>query len=220
MITLAWTFRLILAATIGGIIGYERHNRSKVAGVRTHSIVAMASALMTIASLHGFSGGDPSRVASSIVTGVGFLGAGIIYVRHDTVQGLTTAAGIWATSGIGIAIGAGMNVIGVIGGIVVVSVQLIFHHTGYLGDLRVTMSMDLVMDDLFEMKSLVYLVNAHGGLIESMDVRGTKDDGYYQVHMNLSNAKLNDPSSLITQLKNTPHVVSVKICGKSFEEYS
>ena len=101
--------RLILAAVCGGIIGYERTNRGKGAGIRTHSIVSLASCLMMLVSKYGFADmdvlGDGSRIAAQVVSGVGFLGAGMIYFngRHS-VKGLTTAAGIWATSGIGLAL--------------------------------------------------------------------------------------------------------------------
>ena len=114
--------RIILAAFCGALIGYERMHRGKGAGIRTHLVVAAASALMMIISKYGFSdiskivvGNvaeyrlDPSRLAAQIVSGVGFLGAGMIYLHGRTPQGLTTAAGIWATSGIGMAMGAGRH---------------------------------------------------------------------------------------------------------------
>ena len=118
-------YRLIIAGLCGVLIGWERRHRSKEAGVRTHCIVACASALMMIVSKYGFfdlldSGLfpgtevklDPSRMAQGIVTGIGFLGAGMIFINKNVVKGLTTAAGIWATSGIGMAIGAGMYFVG------------------------------------------------------------------------------------------------------------
>ena len=98
-------FRILLSAFIGYLIGYERKNREKSAGMRTHSIVCMGSALMMVVSKYGFSDipdYDASRVAAQIVSGIGFLGAGIIFVRNHSVSGLTTAAGIWTTAGVGI----------------------------------------------------------------------------------------------------------------------
>ncbi len=96
--------RVVLAAVCGGIVGIERSRRFKDAGVRTHCMVACASAVMMIISKYGFMdlidgarGADPSRVAAGIVTGVGFLGAGMIYRdRHQSLKGLTTAAGLWS----------------------------------------------------------------------------------------------------------------------------
>lgn len=133
--TLEYFLRIILAGICGGIIGYERKNRGKGAGIRTHVIVAIASALMMLISKYGFNDLafgedfrlDPSRVASQIVSGVGFLGAGMIFIQKKAVKGLTTAAGIWATSGIGMAIGSGMYVIGILSSLVILAVQLITH---------------------------------------------------------------------------------------------
>lgn len=132
-------FRMLVACICGIAIGFERKNRAKEAGMRTHCIVACASAMMMIISKYGFSDLitetglaadvrlDPSRMAQGIVTGVGFLGAGIIFVQRGTIKGLTTAAGIWATSGIGMALGAGMYIIGLSTTIVVLLAQIILH---------------------------------------------------------------------------------------------
>ena len=131
--------RLIIAAVCGILIGYERKSHAKAAGVRTHAVVACASALMMILSKYayvdviemGLYGNlvkiDPSRIASGVVSGVGFLGAGLIFVNKQTVTGLTTAAGIWATSGIGMAIGAGLYVIGVSSAILLLLLQIVLH---------------------------------------------------------------------------------------------
>lgn len=126
--------RIIIAALCGAVIGYERKNRMKEAGIRTHLIVALGSALMMVISKYGFADiagalgkADGSRVASQIVTGVGFLGAGTIFVRKNAVSGLTTAAGIWATAGIGMAIGAGMYSVGIASAITITIMQFVFH---------------------------------------------------------------------------------------------
>lgn len=112
--------RLFVAAILGTIIGLEREYRAKEAGYRTHFLVSLGSALIMIVSQHGFSevlgepgvGLDPSRIAAQVVTGIGFIGAGTIILNKQVVRGLTTAAGIWATSGIGLCIGAGMYTLG------------------------------------------------------------------------------------------------------------
>ncbi len=129
--------RLILACVCGGMIGYERTNRGKGAGIRTHIIVALASALMMIISKYGFTDmvlygamkvTDGSRIASQVVTGVGFLGAGMIYFsRQHAVKGLTTAAGIWATAGVGLALGAGMYTMGIVTSVLIVTMQIVLH---------------------------------------------------------------------------------------------
>lgn len=106
--------RLVVAGLLAGIIGAEREYRAKVAGVRTHLLVALGAALMMIVSRYGFGGqGDPSRVAAQIVSGVGFLGAGSIIVQKHAVHGLTTAAGIWVSAGIGMAVASGLYTVAV-----------------------------------------------------------------------------------------------------------
>ncbi len=135
-----YVLRIVLAGVLGFFIGLERKNRAKDAGIRTHCVVACATALMMIVSKYGFFdlitqykhlGADirldPSRVASTIVSGIGFLGAGMIYVHKSNVSGLTTAAGIFATAGIGMAVGAGMYVVGVSAAIIILLVQYLLH---------------------------------------------------------------------------------------------
>ena len=110
--------RIFVAAILGGLIGLEREYRSKEAGFRTHFLVAMGSALFMIVSAYGFEGAmnsdlqrwDVSRVASQVVSGIGFIGAGTIIFRkaENVVSGLTTAAGLWVVAAIGLACGGGM----------------------------------------------------------------------------------------------------------------
>lgn len=114
-----WDFvwRLVLAAIFGTIIGLDREYREKEAGFRTHFLVSLGSALMIIVSQYGFSeilthdgvSLDPSRIAAQVVSGIGFIGAGTIIFNHQIVRGLTTAASLWATAGIGLTAGAGMS---------------------------------------------------------------------------------------------------------------
>ena len=133
-------FRIFLAGICGMIIGLERKNRSKEAGIRTHFVVACGAALMMVVSKYAFfdviSKGiyegvevrlDPSRIASTIASGIGFLGAGMIFVHRNTITGLTTAAGIWVTSGVGMAIGAGLYSIGVCATVLILFAQIILH---------------------------------------------------------------------------------------------
>lgn len=133
--------RIIVAGVCGILIGHERESHMKMAGIRTHVIVCMASALIMVVSKYAFNDVmngdlgiklDPSRIASGAVTAVGFLGAGVIFVRKQTVSGLTTAAGIWATVGIGSAVGAGLYFIGVVASVLVVLVHVVFHRKSKL----------------------------------------------------------------------------------------
>ena len=115
--------RLVVAAVLGGAIGAERELNDQAAGLRTHMLLTIGACLFTLISAYGFGRGigtDPSRLAAQIVTGIGFLGGGAI-VRHGlTVKGLTTAASIWATASVGVAVGAGDYVLGVGGAALVV----------------------------------------------------------------------------------------------------
>jgi putative Mg2+ transporter-C (MgtC) family protein len=101
--------RLLIATALGGLVGYEREREGKPAGVRTHGMVALGAALYTVVSLYGFgASSDPTRVAAMIVSGIGFLGAGAILQDRGSVQGLTTAASLWVTAAVGLAVGVGM----------------------------------------------------------------------------------------------------------------
>jgi putative Mg2+ transporter-C (MgtC) family protein len=130
-----YLLRVIIAGICGALIGYERKSRMKEAGIRTHFVVAVGASLMMIISKYGFqdqSGWhnltlDPSRIAAQVVSGVGFLGAGMIFLQRQTVKGLTTAAGIWATAGTGMAVGSGLYVVG--GGVtlIILLAQILLH---------------------------------------------------------------------------------------------
>lgn len=111
---LQYLISMLLSVVLGFAIGYERKLRFKEAGIRTHTIVCAGSALIMVVSKYGFGDSieaDASRVAAQIVSGIGFLGAGIIIYRKHEIHGLTTAAGVWATSGVGMAAGAGLYVV-------------------------------------------------------------------------------------------------------------
>jgi putative Mg2+ transporter-C (MgtC) family protein len=120
--------RLLLAAALGAGIGYQRERANKPAGLRTHVLICLGSALFTVVSIFGFTDGvDTSRVAAAVVTGIGFIGAGVILrgIRGDHIVGLTTAASIWITAAIGLAAGVGMYLIAVIMAVVTVLVLMI-----------------------------------------------------------------------------------------------
>lgn len=103
---------LALAFALSSVIGFERELRQKSAGLRTHTLVGVGAALFTLAGWYGFGdrevGVDTTRIASQVVTGIGFIGAGVIFMRRDGVRGLTTAAAIWLTAAVGLAAGAGI----------------------------------------------------------------------------------------------------------------
>lgn len=137
---LDFILRIVVACLCGALIGAERSKRFKEAGVRTHVIVCCAAALLMIVSKYGFAdlsesgeffngtrGADPARIAAQVVSGISFLGAGVIFKHGSAVRGLTTAAGLWATAGIGLAIGAGMYPLGVFAAVLVAVIQVLMH---------------------------------------------------------------------------------------------
>lgn len=136
---LEFCLRILVAALCGAAIGFERTRRFKEAGIRTHIIVCVASAMAMIVSKYGFAdltvdgtmfgthGTDPARVAAQVVSGISFLGAGVIFRHGGTVTGLTTAAGVWATAGIGLAVGAGMYWLGIFVSALVALLQIMTH---------------------------------------------------------------------------------------------
>lgn len=115
-------WRLLLASLLGGMIGIDREIRSKEAGIRTHFLVALGAALVMIISQHGFNDVintpgydlDPARVAAQVVSGIGFIGAGMIIIQQKTVKGLTSAAGIWTTAAIGLTVGGGLYTLSIV----------------------------------------------------------------------------------------------------------
>ena len=114
-----FVLRILVAGMLGGVIGLEREMRAKEAGFRTHFLVALGSALFMVVSQFGFADSinppgirlDPSRIAAQVVSGIGFIGAGTIIFQKHGVRGLTTAAGLWVTSAIGLGCGAGLYVV-------------------------------------------------------------------------------------------------------------
>ena len=154
--------RIAVAAVCGGIIGVERSRRFKDAGVRTHAMVAGAAATLMIISKYGFAdltdaagmnfpgtrGADPARIAAQIVSGVSFLGVGVIYRdRRLATRGLTTAAGIWAVAGVGMAIGSGMYGIGLFSMLFMLVLQYLTHRLPLGQDRYITSRLEMTLQD-------------------------------------------------------------------------
>ena len=120
---------ILLSVVLGFLIGLERKTRAKEAGVRTHTVVCFGACLLMVISKYGFSGSDAdvARVAAQIVSGIGFIGAGIIVYRKNVVHGLTTAAGVWATAGIGMACGAELYFVAIGSTFLMILVQFVLH---------------------------------------------------------------------------------------------
>ena len=210
---LEWLLRILFSAVIGGVIGYERHNRAKEAGVRTHSIVALASAMMMIISKYGFMDAadfDAARIAAQIITGISFLGAGIIFVRNDTIQGLTTAAGIWATAGIGMAIGAGMYLVGTFAGLLIIAIQTILHRGSYMTVTRVFMNLKVMVNKDFKMKAVVERLDQENMDVDDIHISPVQgNDTCWSLTMAVSCAKPFEPEHVMELIRKTAGVQSV-----------
>ena len=139
---LEFFLRILVAGACGFAIGFERSKRLKGAGVRTHVVVACTAAIMMIVSKYGFAdltnaagemfagtrGADPARIAAQVVSGVSFLGAGVIFKNGLSISGVTTGAGIWGTAAVGLAMGSGLYYIGLFSTVVLVMAQILMHH--------------------------------------------------------------------------------------------
>lgn len=198
---LEFVLRIVLSSLCGAMIGFERTKRLKEAGIRTHCVVACGAALMMIVSKYGFSdivntsgeflygakGVDSSRIAAQVVSGVGFLGAGVIFRTGTSVKGLTTAAGIWATSAVGLALGAGMYLIGGLATILIVVEQYLMHglHVGNDAYTSQEISVTLHEEPETDTKDCLFeLLKERGGMISSCSVqKGENGDVTY--HMSI-----------------------------------
>lgn len=191
-----FVLRIFYAGLLGALFGTERMLREKEAGIRTHFVVAVGACLMMLISKYGFAdlsfpdgsrGADPSRIASQIVSGVGFIGAGMIIYQREALHGLTTAAGIWLIAGIGMAVGAGLYLLPTISCLIVLLVQIILqynkkwissHHTGV-----VTVKFEYTQDRVERLKKMLdvssfaslELSKTDGRLVAKVTIRTNKN---------------------------------------------
>ena len=149
--TIEWNFilRIFVAGLLGGLIGLEREFRAKEAGVRTHFIVALGSALFMVISQYAFAGRfDAARVAAQVVSGIGFIGAGVIIFQKNVIRGVTTAAGLWVAAAIGLACGAQMYSVAIATSVMTILVLETMHFiTRSHGDKELTVTLSEVSND-------------------------------------------------------------------------
>lgn len=174
--TIDWNLilRLLLAGVMGGLIGLERELRAKEAGFRTHFIVALGSALFMIISQFAFSGRfDAARVAAQVVSGIGFIGAGVIIFQKNVVRGVTTAAGLWVAAAIGLACGAGMyDVAGAAALMTAICLEMMhFFHLRY-GEKVVELT--VLSSGNRDLKEVLEALRAAGVNVETYSVFGNK----------------------------------------------
>jgi len=174
MMGFEYLVQVIIAGICGLLIGYERKNRMKEAGIRTHFVVAIGASLMMLVSKYGFYDElgqtgialDPSRIAAQVVSGVGFLGAGMIFMQCHTIKGLTTAAGIWVTAGIGMAIGSGLYVLGIGVTALILVAQIVLHRrSSWLTTPKSEHWVIRIMDEADSLANMQKMLKAHGIII-------------------------------------------------------
>lgn len=220
MLNVDFMLGLLVAGILGAIIGLDREYRAKEAGYRTHFLVSLGSALIMIVSQYGFQEIikensvtlDPSRVAAQVVSGIGFIGAGTIILQKQIVRGLTTAAGIWATAGIGLAVGAGMYAIGIATTVLtLIGLELlsyIFKSVGMKSSMIAfsTNNKDTLKQIADRFNSKDYMIvsyemqTLHPGEMES-----------YQVTMVIKSKRNNDEGHLLSLMQNFPDVTVQRI---------
>ena len=220
MLNVDFMLRLLVAGILGAIIGLDREYRAKEAGYRTHFLVSLGRALIMIVSQYGFQEIikensvtlDPSRVAAQVVSGIGFIGAGTIILQKQIVRGLTTAAGIWATAGIGLAVGAGMYAIGIATTVLtLIGLELlsyIFKSVGMKSSMIAfsTNNKDTLKQIADRFNSKDYMIvsyemqTLHPGEMES-----------YQVTMVIKSKRNNDEGHLLSLMQNFPDVTVQRI---------
>lgn len=211
---LEFLIRLLLSAALGALVGLERSKRRKEAGIRTHCIIACTSALFMIVSkyafldcvtLDGLRGADPARIAAQVVSGISFLGAGVIFKNGNSIRGLTTAAGMWGTSAVGMAVGAGMYWLGLCEAAVLVAIQVILHRFPVGADALTTQELLVEMEDTDAMhQRFDDLLKQHRGQVTDSSL--TREDGYLRMEIT---AKLEPPithDEAMTFMKENPGV--------------
>lgn len=199
---------ILLSVILGFAIGFERKSRSKEAGIRTHALVALGSCLIMIISQYAFVGdADTSRVAAQIVAGVGFLGAGMIVYKKREITGLTTAAGIWATAGVGMACGGRLYVLAVGATIIIVVVQYLFHlnikpftHKNYH-----LLKVDFLCEDGEEVK-----IKELFSVDKFIDFSLKKDDGKIIYSAVINSKKEYSPEELTSIMKNNSFIFKIE----------
>jgi putative Mg2+ transporter-C (MgtC) family protein len=216
-------FRVVVAIVLGGLIGMERTFHGRSAGFRTHALVCLASSLLMIAAVYqgrwmttnvvGMITTDPTRMAQGIMTGIGFLGAGVIFKEGLTVRGLTTAASIWVTAAIGILVGIGFHFLAVLGTaatLVVLSLFLLIEHkvpAEFYAENVVRFARDAVMSE----DALREVVARHGFTIEHLSYRVAEDGKVFEYCMTLRTRNPKTMSALAQHLLALPEVIEFRI---------
>ncbi|MBQ8526694.1 MAG: MgtC/SapB family protein [Clostridia bacterium] len=218
--TLECLLRIVISGICGIVIGVERSRRQKDAGIRTHTIMAMGAALAMIVSKYGFMDmpaldtmrADGSRIASNILTSVGFLGAGVIFTKGGAIKGLTTAAGIWTMAGIGMCIGAGLYTIGIMATIIILAVQVMFHVWMPSSEAMSTHELKIVMkySDTGLSNLIDYLESRKISVMET-NIRKDDEEETIKITLAVRIAKDTDFTDTLNMIDKIPEILSIRI---------
>ena len=207
LIILELLLRLLLAVVIGFVIGFERKLRFKEAGIRTHTIVSIGSCLYMLISMYAFDGADKARVAAQIVSGIGFLGAGMIFYHKEMIHGLTTAAGIWATAAIGMACGAGWYIVSIIATVLIILIQCIMHMNFKVFHSRHFVKVNIVFKD--EVGQVGDMIKELFGVERFNKISAKKDGNEIIYNAVISTDKIISANEIHKVLISNPSILSI-----------
>lgn len=222
--TLELLLRLIVSALCGVVVGFERSKRLKEAGVRTHCVVAISSALFMIVSKYGFAdmsssliteafgsrGADTARIAAQVVSGISFLGAGVIFKNGNVVRGITTAAGIWATAAIGLTVGSGLYLFGIAATVLIMVVQMVMHKFPVGNDAFNTNEIIITMLDTPESRHFVTSdMKGDWALVIGSKMYREDDKALIQVTIKCSGAF--PPEKMMKMMDDHPDIISISM---------
>lgn len=205
MINWEYALRLLLACCCGALVGGERKRRHKDAGIRTHLLVTLGATLVTIVSCEGF-GGDPSRVAANIVTGIGFLGAGVIFVKGRSVTGLTTAAGIWTMAGVGMAVGTGLYGLAIMATLLVVLLQYLMRRIPSSEQIHWQVTLRMRDASADALRSLM----RRAANTEIQDFHIQREGEGYLVQLTCASDNAMGAEEALRLLQNNPEIIEIK----------
>jgi len=214
--------KLVLSMLLGAVIGIERRRKGQIAGMRTFALISMGATLVMLISIYipqvylGLKNGDPGRIAAQVVSGVGFLGAGAIIQMKGSVRGLTTAAGIWMTACIGLAVGAGMYLISIITTLLIifilVNIERMEQRHNFLWESKILrVKLHGIIDDIQPMRDIITSNDVH---ISDEFVKFDYEDGFTIVNfMVRSTSRVNVPA-LFNEIKQHSDPISITITNE------
>ena len=218
--TIECLLRIIISGLCGIAIGIERSRRQKDAGIRTHTIMAMGAALAMIVSKYAFLDlpaidsmrADGSRIASNILTSVGFLGAGVIFTKGGAIKGLTTAAGIWTMACIGMCIGAGLYTIGILSTVIILIVQVVFHIWMPSSEAMSTHELRIHMKYSNQaLSNLITSLESKKITVTETNIRKNEEEGTFKIYMEVRVNKNTELSDILNIAEEIPEILSVNI---------